>query len=475
MTDPTGPPDGAVAESDAAAYERWGPEVLAFVADYWRRLERLPVGPDVEPGWLRSRLPASAPTSPEDVERVLADVEELIVPALTHWQSPNFFAYFPANTSWPSVLADLVCSGTSVNGMSWATSPAATELETHVLDWLVDLCGLPARFRSDGPGGGVIQDTASSATTVSLMAARERAGGNRRLSDLTVYTSEHAHSSIEKGAHLAGFWPEHLRLVPTDDAFALDPAALGAALADDIAAGLTPAYVGATIGTTSSMAIDPLPDIAEMTRRTGAWLHVDAAMAGSAALCEEHRGLFAGLDHADSYTFNPHKWMGVGVDCSVLYVADRASLIDALSITPTYLRSAHHDAGEVIDYRDWQMQLGRRFRSLKVWFVLRLTGAEAIRSMIRDHVEWTARAVDRLGSDPRWVVAAPPMLDLVCVRHAEGDDRTLEVLDAVNESGRALLTRTDLDERAVIRICVGARTTEWRHVEALLDLLDELA
>jgi aromatic-L-amino-acid decarboxylase len=359
--------------------------------------------------------------------------------------------------------------------MLWSTGPACTELETHVLDWLIDLCGLPDRFRSDGTGGGVIQDSASSATLCAILAARDRSGGAVALPSLRAYTSSQAHSSVEKGVRVAGFAADQLRSIATDAGHAMDPGALAATIAADQEAGLVPCVVIATVGTTSSGAIDPLPAIAEIAAAAGAWLHVDAAWAGSAAVSPEYRHILDGLEAADSYCFNPHKWLLTNFDCSAFYVADREPLLDSLSILPEYLRNAASDAGEVIDYRDWQVPLGRRFRSLKLWFVLRSYGAEGLRAHIRHHVAAATALAERIEANPRLELAAARSLSLVCLRHVDGDEATEALHAAVNATDEAFLTHTKLDDRYVLRVAVGGTWTTAEHVERLGVLLDELA
>ena len=455
---------------------RWGHEVVDWVADYWASLEDHPVVPPVAPGEVRSWLPAHPPEAPEDFAAVLADLDRVVVPGTTHWQHPGFHAYFPANTSGPAVLADLVSSGLGTQGMLWQTGPACTEVETLVLDWMVDLLGLPDRFRSAGAGGGVIQDSASSATLCALVAARDRAmRAGAPLDRLTVYASTQAHSALAKGARVAGLAPDRVRSVGVDDAFALRPDLLAAAIADDRAAGRVPCLVMATVGTTSSLAVDPLPAVAEIAAGAGAWLHVDGAMAGTAAVCPEHRGLLDGLEGADSFVTNPHKWLFTTFDCSCFWVADRRALVDALSIVPEYLRNPASESGEVIDYRDWQVALGRRFRALKLWFVLRWYGAEGLRHHLREHVRLAAGLAARVEADPRLELAAPVWLNLVCLRHRDGDEATEALHRALNATGRVYLTHTRLDGRYVIRASIGAWTTEERHVDALWGLIDDLA
>lgn len=455
---------------------RWGHEVVDWVADYLATVEQHPVVPDVAPGDVRSWLPPRPPERPEPFAEVIADLDRVVVPATTHWQHPGFHAFFPANTSGPGILGDIVSSGLGAQGMLWQTGPALTEVEAHVLDWAVDLLGLPDRFRSTGAGGGVIQDSASSATLCALVAARERAiRRGATIERLTVYASEQAHSSLEKGARVAGLRPDQVRLVGVDEAHALRPDLLEAAIAADRADGRVPCLVMATIGTTSSLAVDPVPAIAPLAEAAGAWLHVDGAMAGSAAVCPEHRGQQAGLERADSYVFNPHKWLFTTFDCSCFYVADRKALVDALSILPEYLRNVATESGEVIDYRDWQVPLGRRFRALKLWFVLRWYGAEGLRHHVREHVRLAGGLATRVEGDDRLVLAAPAHLNLVCFRHAGGDEATEALHRALNDTGRVYLTHTRLDGRYVIRASIGAWTTEQRHVDALWGLIDRLA
>ena len=443
-------------------FRRHGHEVIEWIARYMEGVEHYPVLARAEPGEVGAKLPALPPELGEPFEAMLRDVDEIIMPGITHWQSPNFFAYFPANVSGPSILGELMSAGLGVQGMLWATSPACTDLETHVLDWLVGLMGLPEKFRSAGPGGGVIQDSASSAALCALVAARHRAGAG----DLKVYTSSQAHSSIEKAVRIAGFQPEALRLVDVDDDFALRPDALAAAIASDETAGSVPCLVAATSGSTSSMAFDPLRPVAEICREHGAWLHVDAAMAGSAAICAEHRDFLDGLELADSYCFNPHKWLLTNFDCDCFYVGDRAALIEALGVLPEYLRNRATDGKDVIDYRDWQVPLGRRFRALKLWFVLRSYGAEELRAMIRRHVELASLFASWVEGSDVFELCAPLHLNLVCFRHRDGDEVNAELLERLNSSGKLYLTHTKLNDRTVLRMSIGQARTELRHVEA---------
>jgi aromatic-L-amino-acid decarboxylase len=442
-----------------------GRAVVDWVADYLERVGDLPVTSDVAPGDVRAALPPRPPEQGEPFDAILRDVDGIVVPALTHWQSPGFFAFFPCNGSGPAILGDLISSGLGVQGMLWATSPAATELETHVLDWLLDLLALPERFR----GNGVIQDSASSATLCALLAARERAGAP--YGTLTGYTSTQAHSSVEKAWRVAGLDPAHLRAVPVDATYAMDPAALRALVEADVAAGLRPAFAVATVGTTSSNAMDPVAAVADAA--PGAWLHVDAAMSGSAAVCEEFRWIHDGLDRADSYCVNPHKWLFTTFDCDAFYVADRAALIKALSVVPEYLRNPASESGAVIDYRDWQIPLGRRFRALKLWFVIRHYGAEGLRHHVREHVRLAHELAGWVGREPRLVLSVDAPLNLVCFRHARGDEATQRLLDALNATREVYLTHTRLAGALTIRVSVGAAQTRREHVDRLRALVTE--
>ncbi len=451
-------------------FRRHGHAVIDWIADYYSRIESFPVLSRVEPGQIRSSLPPHAPEKGEPFDAVLADIEKLILPGITHWQSPNFFAFFPANASGPAILGDLLSSGLGVQGMLWSTSPACTELETHVLDWLVEMLDLPQKFLSTGRGGGVIQDTASGASLCALLAARERTtkfACNQRGCDgrLVAYASTQAHSSIEKDVKIAGLGRDRLRLIEVDENFALRPDALARQVEQDGRAGLVPCFVCATVGTTSSHAIDPLPRIGPICQQHNLWLHVDAAMSGTAALCPEFRHIHDGLEFADSYCFNPHKWMFTNFDCDCFYVADRKVLIETLSVLPEYLRNKATESGAVIDYRDWQIPLGRRFRALKLWFVIRHYGVEGLRHHIRRHVELAQQFADWVRKDDRFELAAPAPLNLVCFRHKAGDQTNQALMDRLNRSGDLYLTHTRLNDRLTLRFCVGQTNTQQRHVE----------
>jgi aromatic-L-amino-acid decarboxylase len=461
-------------------FRRHGRAVVDWVADYYDRIESLPVLSPAKPGEIRAALPPQPPQTGESFEAMLRDVERVLLPGITHWQSPNFFAYFPANASPPAILGELLSAGLGVQGMLWATSPACTELETHVLDWLVGMLGLPEKFLSTGAGGGVIQDTASSATLCALIAARERAtnlGVNRRGGDarLTAYASTQAHSSVEKAVKIAGLGRESLRLIEVDDKFAMRPEALARALDADRRAGRLPCFVCATVGTTSSNALDPVAEVGAICKDRGVWLHVDAAMSGTAALCPEFRFIHCGLELADSYCFNPHKWMFTNFDCDCYYVADRRALIEALSVLPEYLRNPASESGAVFDYRDWQIPLGRRFRALKLWFVIRHYGVEGLRHHIRRHVELAQQFAAWVRADARFELAAPAPLNLVCFRHRGGDAANQTLLDRLNRSGALYLTHTRLNDKLTLRLAVGQTRTEARHVQRAWHLIQQEA
>ncbi|SCG37191.1 pyridoxal-dependent decarboxylase [Micromonospora halophytica] len=466
---------------DPEEFRRAGYAVVDWIADYWTTLGERPVTSQDPPGTVAAALPTAPPTYGEPVDAVLADLDSLIAPRLTHWQHPGWFGYFPANTSGPSVLGDLVSSGLGVQGMLWATGPACTELETVMLDWLAGLLDLPEKFRSTGRGGGVIQDSASSATLVATLVALHRAGGGRwRQAGVDrryrAYTSTQGHSSIDKAARIAGLGSDGVRPVEVDPATqAMRPEALRAAIEADRAAGVVPAIVVATIGTTSTTAIDPLPEIGAICAEYGVWLHVDAAYAGAAAVCPELRWTHAGLAHADSYCFDPHKWLLTGFDCDAFWVADSGELIEALTVLPEYLRNAATESGAVIDYRDWQVPLGRRFRALKLWFVLRWYGVEGLRAHIRSGVALADRFADRVAADARFELVAPHPFSLVCFRLRAGDEASAELLARVNATGRVHLTHTRVEGRYTLRLAIGSPQTRQEHTDEAWDLLASAA
>jgi aromatic-L-amino-acid/L-tryptophan decarboxylase len=453
-----------------------GHALIEAIAAYREELARgsLPVQATVAPGAIAARLPGSAPEHGEPAEAVLADFHDLLKPGITHWQHPSFFGYFPANATLASVLGDLLSSGLGTIGLSWQSAPALTELETTVVAWMRQLLGLGEEF------SGVLQDTASTASLVALLCARERTSGYSGAhgglqsvrSPLTVYVSEQAHSSVEKAAVLAGFGRDFIRSVPTDAAFALNPAALAECIARDRAAGLTPCAIVATTGTTATTAIDPINAIGAIARREGVWLHVDAAMAGSGMLLPELRHYWDGIGLADSIIVNAHKWLGAVFDCTLYYVRDPEHLVRVMSTNPSYLRSAVD--GDVVNYRDWGIPLGRRFRALKLWYLLRIEGAAALRARLRrdlDNARWLAGVV---AATPGWRVVAPVSLQTVCVRHepaglvGEALDRHTQSWAArVNASGAAYLTPARVAGQWLVRVSIGAESTSRSNVEAL--------
>lgn len=449
-----------------------GHEMVDWVADYLAGVGEFPVNPTVEPGAIRAALPETAPEQPEPFEDVVRDLNEIIMPGITHWQSPSWFSYFPANSSGPSLLGEMAASGLGVQGMLWSTSPAATELETVVVDWMVDLLALPQAWKTTGPGGGVIQMSASDSAHVAMVTARELARARAGLDQMVVYASDQTHSSVEKGARIAGF--TNLRIVPTDATFAMDPSTFDRQVAADRADGLVPVFVAVTVGTTATTAIDPVRTIATIARREDIWAHVDAAYAGSAMICPEHRHHQDGLELVDSYTFNPHKWMFTNFDCNLYYVADRKPLIDAMSILPPYLRNEATLSGQVIDYRDWHVPLGRRFRSLKLWFVLRHYGAEGIRHHIREHIALAQDLARRLDGDQRFELVAPHPFSLVVFRHVDGNEATSQLAAVLNATGQVSLAPTTLGDLIAIRVSIGQTNTNAEHVDRLWALIDKL-
>ncbi len=461
-------------------FRLYGRMLVDWIADYYENLENYPVLSQVKPGQVRSLLPPHPPETGEPFEAMLGDVDKIIMPGITHWQSPNFFAYFPANSSGPAVLGELLSAGLGVQGMLWATSPACTELETHVLDWLVEMLGLPEKFKSSSTGGGVIQDTASNAVLTAILAARERitgfASNEKGVSGgLVAYTSSQAHSSVEKALKIAGIGRNGLRLVAVDEDFAMRPDALAAQVAEDRQAGLLPFFVCATVGTTSSNAMDPVAAIGQFCQAENLWLHVDAAMSGTAALCPEFRHYQDGLVFADSYAFNPHKWMFTNFDCDCFYVADREALVRTFSILPEYLRNQASASGAVFDYRDWHVQLGRRFRALKLWFVVRHYGVEGLRSLVRQHVALAQEFASWVQASKFFELAAPAPLNLVCFRHKAGDAANERLLSRLNQSGELYLTHTRLNDRYTLRMCIGQTYTEARHVRRAWERIQQFA
>ncbi len=443
-------------------------QLADWMADYFEQVAQYPVKPALQPGEIKAQLPSHPPIQGEAFDTLMADFEHIILPGMTHWQHPQFFAYFPASRSAPSVLAEMLTAALGAQCMIWQTSPAAEELEERVMEWLRYMLGLPQHW------AGVIQDTASTATLAALLTAREQATdwqvlqrGFYQSPRLRVYASGQAHSSILKDVRLAGFGEENLVFIPVDDHYAMIPEALEHAIQDDLAKGYKPTCVVACLGTTSSTAIDPLQPIGEICRRYDIFLHVDAAYAGAALLLPEMRWMSQGMELADSFVFNPHKWMFTNFDCTAYYVRDKAALLRTFSIMPEYLKTPEDHL--VNNYRDWGIPLGRRFRALKLWFVIRTYGVEALQAKIRNHIAWGQRMAHIIDEDPDFERMAPAPLNLVCFRYRPADVHDEPTLDRLNEnlllklnaSGRILLTQTRLSGRYVIRMVAGQTDTTW--------------
>ncbi len=461
-------------------FREQGKKLIDWIADYYENIEQFPVLAQVKPGEIKASLPEDPPQKGEPFDAVMYDLNEKIMRGITHWQSPNFFAYFPSNTSFPSIMGDLVSSGLGVQGMIWATSPAATELETLVVDWLARMMELPEQFHSSSAGGGVIQDTASTSALTAVIAARERATkleSNQKgvKQNLIAYVSSQTHSSLEKAVKMAGIGSDNLRIIEVDEQFAMKPEVLEQQIKEDKANGFLPFFVCATLGTTSSNAMDPLRKIGEICRNNNLWLHVDAAMAGTAMLCPEYRHFMDGVELSDSFSFNPHKWMFTNFDCDVFWVADRRELINTFSILPEYLRNKATESGEVFDYRDWHVQLGRRFRALKLWFVIRHYGVEGLQFHVRKHVKLAQQFAQWVETSKEFELVVKPPLNLVCFRYVGDDDFNLMLMNRVNESGKAFFTHTKLNDRIVLRMSIGQTHTEEKHVKQTWDLIQKTA
>ncbi len=460
-------------------FRRAGHQLVDWIADYRSRIEEFPVMSGVAPGEIRCRLPSAPPQQGEPFDQVIADLEQIILPGITHWNHPGFFAYFPSNTSLASVLGDLASSGLGAQAMNWQTSPAATELEEVVMDWLRQMLGLSDKFT------GVIHDTASTATLCALLCARERStnfGQNRgglqaETAPLVVYASDQTHSSIEKAALLAGFGKDNLRLVETDENFAMRADRLREALAADKTRGLKPCALVVTVGTTATTAIDPVAEVAKLAQEYGLWLHVDAAMAGSAMILPECRWMWEGVEAADSIVLNPHKWLGAGFDLSAYFVRDTQHLIRVMSTNPSYLRTQYDT--EVKNLRDWGIPMGRRFRALKLWFVIREQGVEKLQSRLRRDLANAQLFMKMVDAAPHWERLAPVPLQTICIRHVPEGMRSepelaahnLRIADTINKSGAAYLTPSMLKGKQMLRVSIGAEATEERHMQALWQAL----
>ncbi|KPQ08331.1 MAG: aromatic-L-amino-acid decarboxylase Ddc [Rhodobacteraceae bacterium HLUCCA12] len=457
-------------------FARWGRRIADWGAEYHRTLRERPVRAPLTPGATRAALPAAPPETGQEMGAILSDLDAHILLGLTHWQHPRFFAYFPANAAPPSMLAEFVTAILAPQCMLWQTSPAATELESLVLDWLRQALALPEGF------SGVIQDSASSATLAAVLVMRERAldwAGNRDglagQGQVRIYASPEVHSSIERAVWIAGIGARNLVRIPVSGPNrGMDPDALRAAIAADRAAGHLPAGVIACTGATGTGASDDLRAVLEVARAAGLYSHVDAAWAGAAMICPEMRALWHGVEGADSVVVNPHKWLGAQFDCTAHYLRDPEPLVRTLAIQPEYLRT--HGADGFVNYSEWSIPLGRRFRALKLWFVLRHYGLEGLRAMIRNHVRWSQALCARLRDDPRFEIVTDPVLSLFTFRRRGGDEAAqLALLARINDDGRIYLTQTRIDGALAIRFQAGAMATTAADVEMAYTVLDELA
>lgn len=463
-------------------FRKYAHEFVDWMADYYRNIEQYPVKSQVKPREIYDQIPEEPPQSGEDMQAIFDDFRKIILPGITHWQSPKFFGYFPANSSYPSVLGEMLTATLAAQCMIWDTSPSAAELEEKVLNWLKKMTGLPSGWH------GVIQDSASSATLVSLLTAREKYSnyqinkkGFADYADFRIYCSTETHSSIEKAVMIAGFGQQNLVKVSVDDQLRLKPEALQAAIEDDLRRGKMPVAVVATLGTTGTTAIDPLRSVAEICQKYNLWLHVDAAFAGSALVLPEFRWMIEGIEQVDTFVFNPHKWLFTNFDCSAYYVKDRDALLRTLSILPEYLKTASR--GKVNDYRDWGIPLGRRFRALKLWFVLRNYGVEGIQSVLRSHLQWAAELEQWISDDDQFEIVAPRTLNLVCFRfHPQGVDEedrlnklNERLLQALNASGNLFLTHTKVKGRYTLRMVTGQTYLQKRHVQEAWEFIRKTA
>jgi aromatic-L-amino-acid decarboxylase len=467
---------------DSKTFRYYAHQLVDWMADYLDNVEKLPVKSKSGPGDILSKLPEKAPQEAENMEAIFRDFLDVIMPGITHWQSPNFFAYFPANSSYPSILAEMLTATLGAQCMKWETSPAAAELEEKVMNWLREMTGLPKHFQ------GVIQDSASSATLVAILTAREKHSdyqanekGLKWSDNFRVYCSSETHSSIEKAVKVAGIGSKNLVKVAVDDDFRMDVMALKNAIDADLKSGNKPICVVATLGTTGPTSVDPLEEIASICSRYGVWLHVDAAYAGSALILEDYRWMIKGIEYVDSFVFNPHKWLFTNFDCSAYFVKDKYSLLRTLQIVPEYLKTQNQ--GKVNDYCDWSVPLGRRFRALKLWFVIRSFGVEGLQNKLRYHLALAEKLSDIIRGETDFEIMAPVQFNLVCFRYhpASIDDQALLnkanelLLGMINNSGRAYLSHTRLNGNFVLRMVVAQTRVELRHVDAAWKLIRQKA
>ncbi|XP_004839912.1 aromatic-L-amino-acid decarboxylase isoform X2 [Heterocephalus glaber] len=462
---------------NTSEFRRRGKEMVDYMADYLEGIERRPVYPAVEPGYLRTLIPSSAPEEPEAYEDILGDIERIIMPGVTHWHSPYFFAYFPTASSYPALLADMLCGAIGCIGFSWAASPACTELETVMMDWLGKMLQLPDAFLagSAGMGGGVIQGSASEATLVALLAARTKVTRQLQatfpeltqaaiMERLVAYSSDQAHSSVERAGLIGGV---KLKAIPSDGNFAMRASALQEALERD--------KVVATLGTTNCCSFDNLLEVGPLCNKERVWLHIDAAYAGSAFICPEFRHLLDGVEFADSFNFNPHKWLLVNFDCSAMWVKQRTDLIGAFKLDPVYLMHGHQDSGLITDYRHWQIPLGRRFRSLKMWFVFRTYGVKGLQAYIRKHVQLAREFESLVRQDPRFEICMEVILGLVCFRLKGSNQLNETLLKRINGARKIHLVPCHLRDKFVLRFAICSREVESAHVQQAWEHIRELA
>ncbi|WCJ37647.1 Tyrosine decarboxylase [Euphorbia peplus] len=470
---------------DPEEFREQAHKMVDFIADYYKNIESYPVLPKVQPGYLQSQLPETAPYRPESFDTILKDIENHIIPGLTHWLSPNFFAFFPATVSSAAFVGEMLCTCFNTVGFNWMASPASTELEMVVMDWLANMLNLPKSFMFSGTGGGVIQNTSSEAILVTLIAARDKALaeiGAHNLSNLVVYGSDQTHSTFFKASKLAGISPHNVRLLPTSLAnnFSLSPTTFQAAVKADIASGLIPLYLCASLGTTSTTAVDPIHSLADVANRYHIWVHVDAAYAGSACICPEFRDYLNGIELVDSLSVAPHKWLLSYLDCCCLWVKSPSLLVQALSTNPEYLKNKQSELDTVVDYKDWQVGTGRRFKSLRLWLVLRTYGLANLQRHIRSDIGLAKIFEGFVKSDPRFEMVVPRRFGLVCFQMKGKNNKSgqkemmnRKLLDWVNSTGRVYMTHTKVGGEYVLRFAVGATLTEERHVVAAWNLIIE--
>jgi aromatic-L-amino-acid decarboxylase len=462
-------------------FRQYAHQMVDWMADYFENIEEYPVKAQVQPKEIYNQLPEQAPLKGEEMSVIFKDFQDIILPGITHWQHPNFFAYFPANTSFPSILGEMLTATLGAQCMIWDTSPAAAELEERVMNWLRDLMGIPSSFE------GVIQDTASTATLTAILSARERVTNfesNQNgiaQNNLRVYCSTETHSSVEKAVKIAGLGKKNLVKIPVDEQLRMQPAALEKAIQEDLKNGYRPICIVAAIGTTGTTAIDPLKEIAKISQTFNIWLHVDAAYAGSALILPEFQWMIEGIEQIDSFVFNPHKWLLTNFDCSVYFIKDKESLLKTFEVLPEYLKTANR--GVVNDYRDWGVPLGRRFRALKLWFVIRNYGVEGLQKQLRAHISLAQELTTWIKTSPDFELLVPTTLNLVCFRYHPENIQEEDVLNIINKnilaelnkSGRMYLTHTKINQQYTLRVVVGQTFVEAHHIQSAWEQIQEIA